>query len=192
MQAPIKHKRFLIAVALCLCGMAALGMDQRQRQRQKNRSRPAPIEPVAHPDRAQPPDPVFVPKPWYQVDDPTKGPNNKFADPPGAAEVRAVLNRVQPVPDDRVRYFAPLDQDPLSDQAPRNGWWMTVEKVERRADGWIAEIDATVKFDASRCAFIPHVHSTWTERYQWQNDQLHYLGGYASGLNAVPRISTGP
>ena len=204
-------KRYLLTIGLILIGVSSLAYGQSTSQTKKQRSRgnngvvtlapgqdtivimgqkvklpPAIKAAPDHPDRAK----VFD---SYVAD-----PNNKFSsnlpNPPGTAAVRAVLNQLCPVPQDRINHFAPLDHDPLSDQYPRSGWWIYVDKVELRPDGWITEVKTTVRFDSSRSTGpgIPNVYSFWVERYQFQNGVLEYLGGrFDPPLEAfrVPRIS---
>jgi hypothetical protein len=125
---------------------------------------------------------------WYHVDDPSKGPNTRFPNPPGADQVRTVLGRLQPTPADRVAYFAVLDEDPLIDQVTHNGWWLLVDRVELRPDGWIAEVMARPKFLPGNTG--PSVSAYWRERYQYRNGTLHYLDGQiGSDRYRVPRIS---
>jgi len=134
---------------------------------------PPPDVPAASKDTDR--DRVFVP---YVAD-----PSNKFSsnlpNPPGTASVRSVLNKVRPVSQDRLNFFRPLDRDPLAQQYPLAGWWIYVDKVDPRPDGWIAEVKVTVRFDATQCTGegIPRVSSYWVERYQYRDGTLTYLGG---------------
>ena len=61
------------------------------------------------------------------------------------------MNLIQPVPQDRINFFSAIDRDPRSELYPRNGWWIYVDKVELRPDGWIAELMTTVRFNTKRC-----------------------------------------
>jgi Exonuclease VII, large subunit len=199
-------KRFLLILALCLIGSTlAIGQSTSQTKNQSPGNNgvvhlapgqdtivfmgqtikvpPAVKATPEHPDLAK----VFD---SYVAD-----PNNKFTsnlpNPPGTAAVRAVLNKLRPVPQDRINHFAPLDRDPLSKKYPRNGWWIYVDKVELRHDGWIAEVKTNGRFDVKGTAF-PEVYSFWVERYQFQNGDLKYLGGrFDPPLEAfrVPSIS---
>ena len=126
-------------------------------------------------------------RPFYEVDDPVKGPNFKFPNPPGADRIRAALNRYKPVPDDRIAYFAPLLQ-----KHRHKGWWLSVNSVKRNGeDGYLADVAAHMKLGPGPS----HVSGCWMERYFLYKDRLTYIGGhFEPPMEAyrVPKISVGP
>jgi hypothetical protein len=134
----------------------------------------------------QPPrDALDPPRPFYEVDDPVKGPNTNFPNPPGADLIRAALNRYKPVPDDRIAYFAPLLQ-----KHPHSGWWLYVDRVKRHGDGFYADVAAHVKLGPGGS----RVSGFWMERYWLYKDTLTYIGGhFEPPMEAfrVPSISDG-
>ena len=196
-------KRFLLILALCLIGSTlAIGQTKTQEKKQSPGNNgvvhlapgqdtitmfgqtlklppippPTPAEVQRAEENAQREAErvaVFVP----YVADPNNRFNKNIPNPPGTAQVRAVLNKLRPVPQDRINHFAPLDRDPLSKRYPRKGWRIYVDKVELRADGWITEVKTNVRFEV-KGGFIPEVFSFWVERYQFQNGELKYLGGH--------------
>ncbi len=192
------HKRLILTVVLCLAGAVGLAETQRRSRHKTYQIDPdlaAYIRANVKPDppEALSPDQAARnrQRPFYEVDDPTIGPNRKFRNPPGAAAVRTVLKAVQPVPPDRIAYFAPLDHDPLSEQFPRSGWWLSVKRVEQRADGWVADVMARVKFDPQQAQDgIPRVTGFWMERYQFAGGKLSYLGGHFEPPDPYFRVPT--
>ena len=125
-------------------------------------------------------------RPFYEVDDPVKGPNTTFPNPPSADRIRAALNRYKPVPDDRIAYFAPL-----LEQRRLSGWWLCVESVKRHGDVLFADVAAHVRLGLGRS----HVSGFWMERYRLYKDTLTYIGGHhepPTEYGRVPKISIGP
>jgi hypothetical protein len=149
--------------------------DKIQALRQTILARPLPPPPA--PPRARP----YVAEP---------GVDNKYLpNPPGTDKVRAVLNELKPVPRARLDYFKSLDQEPLIQDGTidRTGWWIYVERVELRPDGWIADLRVLAKIDASRAAnHRLYVSAAPRERYQYQNGAIQFLG-----LEPDPNV-TGP
>ena len=83
-----------------------------------------------------PPDPSEIRRrdPYYVVD-PTGKCDSHFPNPPGAREVRDVLDKLRPVTQDRIDYFAPIDKDTENQRFKRLGWWLYVTKVELNPHG---------------------------------------------------------
>lgn len=186
----LRRKQFVLISAMCLCGAANLALAQEPHGPQ-NSSPSVSTYTAKHEIMLQshditlaassvrpPGDPGSNPQPsWYHIG--RRGKRKRF-EPAGADRVRAVLDRFKPVPHDRVAFFRSLDDDPLSQQYPRGGWFIYVRDVTLREDGWIAEVMTNVWFDARKATGvgIPRVSSFWAERYQWNGAQLLYLGGH--------------
>ena len=103
-----------------------------------------------------------------------------------------VIEQEKPVPADRIAYFKPLDDDPLSDRYPRGGWYVYVRRVQREPGGWTAELMANVWFDHNRNGNgglpMGQCWQHWIERYHWDGQTLSYRGGQPSRPGETPVI----
>jgi hypothetical protein len=123
---------------------------------------------------SDPPDPSEIRRrDSYYVIDPTHKYDRHFSNPPGAREVRDVLDKLRPVTKDRMDYFAPIDEELKNRHCLRLGWWLYVKKVELNPNGWTAEVSTSVKLSSPY-----YVTGSWIERYKYVDGELTYLNGW--------------